>query len=180
MVSQLDAGRPAAAADRCKTAVSGFTVNEVAEAGSVSLLCRESGDCLSLIFGNQIVSSEGLEVLVYGHEELSVAGKSLEEILGAAEAQGALTILPWGFGKWTGSRRQVLKRLLNKLDGSINDTFRLFVGDSATRPTFSAPSEILAEAKDQGLRNLPGSDPLPFTSERDRLGRFWFQINRQG
>ena len=176
MVSQLDAGTPAGSADRCQVALSGFTVGEVAEAGSVSLVCDNTGDRLALIFGNQIVTSEGLEVLVYGHDKPVVAGLALEETIKAAEAQGALTILPWGFGKWTGGRRQVLQEALDNLDGSSSNISRLFVGDSATRPAFSSPSQILANAKDSGLRNLPGSDPLPFASEHDRLGRFGFHL----
>ena len=176
MVSQLDARTPASAAEQFRSGVSGFTAHEVSETGSVSLTCNDTGDRLALIFGNQIVTSEGLEVLVYGHKEVIAAGLTLDETISAAEAQSAMTILPWGFGKWTGNRRQVLQMALSNLDGSPSDISQLFVGDSATRPAFSSPSNILISASNRGLRNLPGSDPLPFASEQDRLGSFGFQL----
>ena len=62
------------------------------------------------------------------------------------------------------------------MQGSSHDSSSFFVADSATRLASSSPSPLLANAQRVGVRNLPGTDPLPMAAEQSRLGSFGFQL----
>ena len=50
-------------------------------------LHNDSGsERLTLVFGNQIVCKEGLEVLVYGHDSIIASGMMLNDTIEAASA----------------------------------------------------------------------------------------------
>jgi hypothetical protein len=48
----------------------------------------------------------------------------------------------------------------------------LFVGDSSHRPTFWPRPTLLERAEEQEIKNLSGSDPLPFPTEVRRVGSY--------
>ena len=96
-------------------------------------------------------------------------GVPLEEVLRIVSENDAIPVIPWGVGKWMGKRGAIIKKILNGPKVPM-----LFLGDNGNRPSFwpSPPHFKLAEI--QGIKILPGSDPLPFASEVSRPGSFGF------
>lgn len=122
---------------------------------------------LVFIAGRQLISNEGLEVLAVGTRSQFGIEKSAEALIREIAEEGALPILPWGFGKWMGARGRLVKRLLR------NPKSPLFsLGDSANRPALWPRPDHFRHAKRQGVSNIPGSDPLPISGEVKQVGNF--------
>ena len=79
---------------------------------------------LLIVCGSQVVAEPGLEVLVLGTARRIEDGLGIERTLQSAQAAGALPVLPWGFGKWTGRRETPHPR---------NDHFTRFDGTMGWR-----------------------------------------------
>jgi len=122
---------------------------------------------LLIVVGRQLVSDEQLEVLALGtHNEVKEGTSTTQLVRAVAEAE-ALPVIPWGVGKWIGRRWAIVKDLM--YDSQLP---RFFVGDSANRPHFWPRSSLFRLAEEHGIRNLPGSDPLPLLAECQRAGSF--------
>jgi hypothetical protein len=123
---------------------------------------------LLIMTGRQIPTTDGLEVLaLLTAEEFSVE-LDLPRAVTAARAAGGVPVIPWGFGKWTCRRGQL-----------VADTLRtggrpLFLGDNGFRPRFSRPPPLLRKAVRTGIPVLPGSDPLPLPGHETRAGSYGF------
>lgn len=129
------------------------------------------GTRLFLISGRQIVTAERLEVLALSTVSEIPDGLPLEVTVAAVEKEGALPVIPWGFGKWIGRRGRILKRFLENANRPD-----FFLGDNGGRPVFLPEPAHFSIGKERGIRILPGSDPLPFLSETDRAGSFGFTL----
>lgn len=128
-----------------------------------------------VVAGRQIVTAERLEVLGLGLLDEVEDGLPISEVVRLVANREAIPVVPWGFGKWLGARRQVINSLLESVGKSL-----FYLGDNSGRPgMISAPSEFLRAAR-LGIRILPGSDPLPFASEIDRAGSFGFYVDGVG
>lgn len=137
-----------------------------------SLIATGPGGCppLIIVAGRQVVTSERLEVLWLGTVERPADGRPIREVIAAARESGAVPVLPWGFGKWTGRRRSVMRALL--ADAALAGAFHF--GDNAGRPAFWPKPRWFRDAGPQNRRVLPGSDPLPFPDQVSRPGSFGF------
>jgi hypothetical protein len=138
-----------------------------------SLCAKEAGDkTLFFIAGRQIVTAEDLEVLALATDKVFEDGAPLEEVIRTIRNSDAIPVVPWGPGKWMGKRGEILGQILNgpEVPG-------LFLGDNGNRPSFWPNPSHLRLAEKKGIRILPGSDPLPFTSESCRPGSFGFLVN---
>ncbi len=133
-----------------------------------SLIARRAGrPPVILVAGRQIVTVEGLEVLALGTRVHFADGDPVCAVLAAARATGALPVLPWGFGKWTGRRAELVWRLF---EGGSD----LYAGDNGGRPAWSSRPRLLGMAETWGRLVLPGSDPLPFAGEVRKPGSYGF------
>jgi hypothetical protein len=132
---------------------------------------RDSGEQLLIVAGRQIVTAEGLELLALATDRQFDDGLSLVKALQAVRAHDAIPVIPWAVGKWLGRRGRVLAKVIE--DESDNG---LFLGDNGGRPSFWKYSSHFMQARQAGLRILPGSDPLPFVAEASRVGSFGFSI----
>lgn len=127
------------------------------------------GSPVLVIAGRQVVAAEDLEVLALGCVEELRDGGSLETTLGLVREAGAIPVIPWGFGKWYSTRRTILLEVLRRQSrGSV------FLGDNGGRTTLLPQSRLFQCAAEMGIRNLPGSDPLPFAREEERAGSYGF------
>jgi hypothetical protein len=54
-----------------------------------------------------------------------------------------------------------------------------FIGDSANRPVFWPEPEQFGIARENGIRNLPGSDPLPVKNGYKNVGRAGILVKHQ-
>ncbi len=130
----------------------------------------EQGQELCLIAGRQIVTAENLEVLALGTAELFDDGQPIDDVVDAVHQAGGLPVIPWGFGKWIGRRGTVLAELLEAGQSTV------LLGDNSGRPLFWKRPPYFKAAEQKGLCVLPGTDPLPFTSETDRPGKYGFMM----
>jgi hypothetical protein len=129
---------------------------------------------LLLVPGRQLVTTDGLEVLALC-ADLEVPDRMpLVETIDWADAQGALVVLPWGLGKWTGGRGGLLKRTLADSRGGV------LLGDSTMRPDHCPGERIMHEAEAGGIQVLPGSDALPVGGEERRGGSYYAEVAYAG
>ncbi|MEL6497045.1 MAG: hypothetical protein AAF937_07625 [Planctomycetota bacterium] len=129
---------------------------------------RDDGRRLAIVNGRQWTCDNKLEVLTMGGDLRLRDGMPLEACIEAGLGEGALVVLPWGFGKWTGERRRRVIAAIDRFGSS------LVIGDSAARPGRS--DAVLEHARGGGLPVLPGTDPLPISPHRRRIGRYGLQL----
>lgn len=144
----------------------GWRLHHTKESTSLVLTFRDE-KTLIVIAGRQVSSRENLEVLAIGTRQTFEDDLPIEVLICAVAQAGALPIVPWGFGKWMGSRGRRLKQLLQNAGAPP-----FFLGDNANRPALWPPSPLFRLAEERGLHNVPGSDPLPFPAECRHPGRF--------
>jgi hypothetical protein len=124
------------------------------------------GGRLLVIAGRQIITAERIEVLAIVCIENIPSGLTLDTTIAAVIDAGAVPILPWGVGKWSGERgRFVAKAAAHQ---------RVLLGDNAGRP-FGLPRPALFKQ----YVVLPGTDPLRLTSEQERVGTYGFILEGQ-
>ena len=147
-----------------------WTVTPTEEDRSL-LARRDDGERLFLVAGRQVVTAERLEVLALGTLDEFSDGLPLDEALAAVGSSGALPVIPWGFGKWTGRRGRMVGDLLASPEADS-----LFLGDNGGRPRALPTPPLFGVARDRGIPILRGSDPLPLPREVRKPGRFGFVI----
>jgi hypothetical protein len=145
----------------------GFKIDRTSEENSIKI--SDGINRIFLIAGQQIVTSENLEVLALGTINRFRNGNTINETLDELKKESIITIIPWGVGKWLGKRESIIKTLI-----STRNSF--FVGDNGNRPGVWKLPFIFQLAHDKGIYNLPGSDPLSFSSEAAKPGSFGFYI----
>jgi hypothetical protein len=137
---------------------------------SASLVAKGPGAELTIIAGRQIVTSEGIEVLALATRARIDDGMTLGNTISTAVRHEALVVLPWGAGKWLGTRGRLVA------DAVAAGTPKLFVGDNGGRPSFWPEPAVFAIAEANGRPVLPGTDPLPLPREERRVGSFGFWL----
>jgi hypothetical protein len=146
--------------------VPGLSVLRTQEAGSVCVVFP-AGERLYLAAGQQVVTSEKLEVLSLASAAGIAAGMTLTDTLEAIDQAGGVPVVPWGAGKWTGVRLTVLQKAL---DGR-RTFFRL--GDNGGRPACWRLPVFPGPARDF----LNGSDPLPVSGDKMRAGTYGIRLD---
>lgn len=137
------------------------------------LVNNKKSQSLFIISGRQIVTSEGLEVLALGTTKFFKDGLPLQDLVEEIRMSNSLPVLPWGFGKWFGSRGKLIEDYLN----IYGDKRPLFLGDNGNRIKYFPQPRPFRFKESKGISILPGSDPLPFSSEETRIGSFGFMID---
>jgi hypothetical protein len=84
-------------------------------------------------------------------------------------SDGALAVVPWGFGKWIGRAGIRIRELFNSQSPES-----LFAGDNGGRLQILGMPKPLKAARREGFRVLPGTDPFPFGADYRRVGGFGF------
>jgi hypothetical protein len=141
-------------------------------ADAATLLACHGARRLLLVAGRQVVTGEGLEVLLLGTRVTLADGQPIREVLAQGERAGALRVVPWGVGKWLFARGRLLDQLIEA--ARPGDGF--FLGDSGGRPFFWTRPRHFALAARRGIPVLPGTDPLPFRHQVARPGSFGFRL----
>jgi hypothetical protein len=111
------------------------------------------------LYGVQIKSFEGLEIVVVGQKE-ELPSKSLLSMKASFEdclkeiqcLKDVIIIFPWGFGKWIGQRRKLLFNAFKKLEDQF---VKFYLGDISQRIA------CFDKALFASHKILSGSDPLP-------------------
>jgi hypothetical protein len=137
----------------------------------ISLIARNGSRHLCIVAGRQVACREGLEVLVIGTTRRFQDGRPIREVLTETDALGVPRVIPWGPGKWFFRRGRLLKELLLEFRKPT-----LFLGDEGGRPGFWGYPTCFERAARLGVRDLPGTDPLPFPHDVKKVGRMGFRI----
>lgn len=133
---------------------------------------HEEFGSIHVVAGRQIVTKEKLEVLALGLDALPEDGLPIGQVVSEVTNQGAIPVIPWGFGKWLASRRRVVEKIIEQFSDGV-----LYLGDNSGRPAFMPTPPEFQRAREIGMRILPGTDPLPFGTEFDRAGSFGFYVD---
>jgi len=148
-----------------------WTIDTTGE--SISCIARRADDPpLVLVAGRQIVTAEGLEILALAAPGPFADGLPIEAGINAVRKAGGIAVLPWGFGKWWGSRGRTIDHCLAEAEPGT-----LFLGDNGGRLAMASPPRQFAIAERQGIMILPGSDPLPLAAEREAVARYGFVLD---
>ncbi|MGA3085683.1 MAG: hypothetical protein ABSE95_12955 [Thermodesulfobacteriota bacterium] len=124
-----------------------------------------------LIAGRQIKAEGNLEVLALGSVESFEEGRPVKELIQTIHKRGAIAVIPWGAGKWLGTRGRTIKNLFQN-----QEVPPFFLGDTRNRPVFWPKSSIFRQAERKGLKTLTGSDPLPLLSHQKVPGSYGFRL----
>jgi hypothetical protein len=136
-----------------------------------SIRLQRDDATLTLIAGRQINTAERLEILALGCAEPIEGGLPMERTLGLVRDSGAIAVLAWGVGKWTGGRGRLVADLIERARPGD-----LYVGDNGNRPAPAPMPNLITRAVRNGLFNLPGSDPLRLRWHQDRPGSYGFVL----
>jgi hypothetical protein len=134
-----------------------------------TLLARRGTDVITIVCGRQVRAADGLEVLALGTLREFPDGLPFQEALDAVRASGAITVIPWGFGKWLGERGRRVEQAFGRVGKEA-----VFVGDNGSRLSLVGQPVLVRSAQRRGFRVLPGTDPFPFAGGYRRVGRFGF------
>lgn len=126
---------------------------------------------LFVFAGRQIATSERLEVLALCSNDSFADGLTFEESLAQVRASGALPVLPWSPGKWTGKRGRIIERVL--ADAKPGE---LLLADSSLRPRGIPEPVVFQNARSRGFGIIAGTDPLPFPGQESEVGTFGFRL----
>ena len=137
------------------------------------LVSAQGGDPVLVVAGRQVVTAEDLEVLALGCAAEIPDGQKLTETVEQVRGAEAIPVIPWGFGKWHSRRLEVLLGLLRQQPAGS-----FFLGDNGGRAGLMPQSSLFQIAAESGVRDLPGSDPLPFSREERRAGSFGFVFEK--
>jgi hypothetical protein len=148
-------------------AIAGWTFTPAQE--PETLIARKGKSSLAVICGRQVRAANGLEVLALGTCEVFADGLPFGEAVEAVRQSGALTVIPWGFGKWLGERGKLVENTLESLGRQV-----LFVGDNGNRLGLLGQPVMIREAEQRGFCVLPGTDPFPFAGNHRRVGSLGF------
>lgn len=163
--------------------VADFQIKRTGEAESLIVRDR-SGTELYLVAGRQIVTAERLEVLALGCGSSFPDGCPIDQLLdrltsayapagssASAASCRPLIVLPWGAGKWLGTRGRKMEQLVAQA------AWPLFLGDNGNRPFFWPLPALFKTAQGRGIRNLAGSDPLPLPGQERKAGGFGVRLS---
>jgi hypothetical protein len=140
-------------------------------AEDISVVARDGHRELYIVAGRQVACREGLEVLVLGTTHRFADGRPIRDVLREADALGVPRVIPWGPGKWFFRRGRLLIDLVKEFRKPT-----LFLGDEGGRPVFWGYPQHFAHAARLGVRDLPGTDPLPFPHDVEKVGRMGLKI----
>lgn len=153
---QLESDTPATLSSR-------WQLHPTAE--NISLVAKHiEGAETFLIGGQQIVTSEQLEVLSIATEQSIADRLPLATTLAAVEKAGGFAILPWGVGKWFFERGDLICKLIRANAHAAKAPFAL--GDNGGRPRFWEWVTQFDMAKAYDIPIISGSDPLPVSGPR--------------
>ena len=147
------------------------------ESSDASLRITRSSDGrrITAIRGRQVRTAEDLEVLAVGSEQHINGNRPLTDTIEACMEQEALVMLPWGFGKWTGSRGRAIIAAFEHYSAR-----GLRLADTGARTRFLPASPVLARSIAAGLPVFVGSDPFPFADQVSTIGRHGFVLDGVG
>ena len=123
-----------------------------------------------LLPGRQLRAKNKLEVSALGLVDPFSDGSTIDNIIAQVLEGGAIPVLPWGVGKWFGSRGKEVDYCLRRWGRKV------MVSDNSNRPTFWGMPDRLVKAGREHIV-LAGSDSLPLRSHQTTSARYGVLMN---
>lgn len=133
-----------------------------------------SGHKVIVISGRQIITEGGIELLALCTTKNFKEHEDLEKTILNVITANAIPVVPWGFGKWVGEKKNIIKNLIN-LDKDI----KFFLGDNSGRPRFWFEPYLFKLGKSCSRFVFPGTDALPIPSEVSKTGSYGFYLKTE-
>jgi len=147
-----------------------YVINEIGERKAIEVKWLEAGMRILIFPGFQIVTEEKLEVLSLGTNKRLSDGLLIEDTISDVISLGGIPVVPWAFGKWYDKRGKKIDDLIRK------KIPHLFLGDNGGRTSLLPFPGHFKSAQTNGIKILPGSDPLPFMNEARRPLSYGFLV----
>ena len=128
---------------------------------------KETGKDVHLLPGQQIITSENLEILSLNCSERIKEGNDARQTIESVLSHNGIPVIAFGFGKWLGKRGTIVEQLIDNFDSQ-----QIAMGDTTMRPYGWATPKLFRKAGNKGVKILCGSDPLPFQGEESRPGSY--------
>ncbi len=155
-----------------------FRIEETRESSAIKIIERSNtaeNPPLLILAGQQVISTEGLEISMIGTSERIPDRKwSAKELIDKAEQSAGFAVLNWAPGKWFFGRGNIVKALL-----ASKRTTDMLIGDTTMRTKLWPTPNLMAQAATRGFRIIAGSDPLPFMGEEDMIGTYGFCLQAE-
>lgn len=164
----LDSGEPSESISN-----PAFSVHKTNDEAALIVRLSE-WQALYVISGKKIITAEDLEILALCSTHHFADGQSIHDTVHSIFQAGAIPVVPWAVGKWLGSRGKVLDDLLEQPGNA-----KFYLCDNGNRPIFWRWPRHFKRAEHLGIPIISGSDPLHFSTEAARTGRFGFAIEAQ-
>ena len=144
-----------------------------ADQGAHIICENDNGDQLVCLTGQQVATSENLELLLFGHEE-PYRPESLLKSVEKNVKQADLVVVPWGVGKWLGARGEKVLELLGREDIS-----GYVLGDNGNRPAAWKKIPQFDIARKRGIPIVAGTDPLFLSGQIKRVGTYGMLVSEE-
>jgi hypothetical protein len=146
---------------------------EVAPTGEPECLALFQNDwpVLCIYAGRHIITEEGLDILALTLRGSVQDGMPADQTIARILRLGAVPVLAWSPGRWTGLRARHVKRLLQCCEPG-----ELLVGDSALRTTYLPRPRLLRYARGRGFGMVSGSDLLSYPGDEILAGVYGSRI----
>lgn len=120
------------------------------------------GKVLFIAGGYQLISREKIELLQLFPVEFASENIPAAEMADSLIKNDQIVIIPWGFGKWTGKRGKIVKKIF--------ENKQVLAADTLNRGTLWPYPKLLKFAQARNHNILIGTDPLPLKSEVHKTG----------
>lgn len=145
----------------------GYRVEKTDEKEALLLVKESTGQRIHLVAGHQHVSSEGVEVLSLTSGSALQKPLSTNDTIQAVRDAGGIPVLCWAPGKWTGSRGQIVRSIVEE-----HSADPLLLGDTCMRAVGFPEPSLFQLGREKNIPIVAGTDPLPFASDQRIAGTY--------
>lgn len=133
---------------------------------------QSNGKELYLLPGQQIITSENLELLIIGSTDKISYRKPIHSYL-KKYGDTHLLVIPWGVGKWLGKRGSIVNQLIKNTD------YKFVLADNSSRPSLWGYVPQFNQARKKNIKILAGSDPLPIHKQYKKVASYGSALMEQ-
>jgi len=128
-------------------------------------LSQNNGKELLVLPGQQIITAENLELLIIGSTDMIAHDDDIRSYL-SKFGPSHLVIIPWGVGKWLGSRGRIVSELIHQ------KKYDFALGDNSGRTSLWQYVPQFNQAKANNINIIAGSDPLPIHGQHKKIASY--------
>ena len=150
----------------CSSKQFGDWLIESQDNNQVLRLSQNDNKELLILPGQQIITSENLELLTIGTTD-EISHDSPAHFYINKYSDTHLVILPWGVGKWLGNRGRIVSDLIRQ-----DNDHRFALGDNSGRASLWKHIPQFDQARSKNINILAGSDPLPIAGQQNKVASY--------